>query len=1313
MAVNRKRNIYMTATEAAMYMAEALRSCGVCVLIDDPGKAREAYDRTVRNGSADVKFSVGEMMKLNYVWNGDEVSLKTFAMAFSDLIKVKDRTLEDADRIAKAFLDAVKQNPEAFVPKLKAENMSHARYFILNDGSVFSKMHPMYNSPEYQTQRVLAAIYENVLGDDGFSRFLGLLDPSRVRTPEENDEFLAMERKVSGSNLMQRSLEVNADAVNESRVKGIRNLVQYFENNPDYTYPEKAVIVKGASQWGVVEKKQGDANEVRVVRMTDSNDLAVPVIGGEAAAVVEGLRKGMNFKDALKNGREMLAQNGKRSVPGTYTGWKVYRKSDREEDAAVLQNDAAGTGWCTGGSLGTARSHLSGGDFHIYFEAGEPLIAIRTNNGMMAEPPRGAHEGQFCTEREEQIAFNYIKSRSDIKAGADYVADIEDIRRIMSDDATFEDAFMFRPNRRYENGEFGGDTRSWGKAVEERIKSLLSSRSDNWRHENGYYFSEEIRRFDSSFVNVLFIRGDLKVNKNVSFLALQGVGGDVYVGEYVQLNAPALQSVGGDVDVRNGAQFEASALQSVGRDVSVWKGTQLDVPALQSVGGDVFVWEGVQLNASALQSVGGFMEVWEGAQFNAPALQSVGGYMLVRNGVQLDAPALQSVGGHVNVSKGAQLVAPALQNVGSDVTVGRGARLDAPVLQSVGRHMDVYKGAKLYIPALQSVSGYVHVWELAKLDASVLQNVGGDVTVGRGARLDAPVLQSVNGHVDVKQNSQLDVPALQSVGGDVDVQEGAKLDVPVLQSVGGSVDVQKGAMLDVPVLQSVGRNVFVLENVQLNTPALQNVGRNVEVLPNAQLDAPALQSVSGNVEVWYNVQLDAPALQSVGGSVSVWKGAKLDVPALQSVNGHVDVKQNSQLDVPALQSVGGDVDVREDAQLDVPALQSVGGSVEVQKGAKLDVSALQVVYGNVYVRKGALLDVSALQSVGGDVDVSEGAKLDAPVLQSVSRDVFVQDNAKLDVPALQSVGGYVAVLKGAKLDAPALQSMGRDMNVGKGTRLDVPALQSVGEDVSVREGAQLVAPALQNVGGYVAVLKGAQLDAPALQSVGEDVSVREGAQLVAPVLQSVGRYVNVCEGALLDAPLLRQRDSVSFSMSDGTIYGYAMDGVIHLTPEGINPNTPIHEYAHLWLAAYRQNKPEDWNRLVTKIEESGLSRLVEDNPMYSYLKGNREALAEEAICQMAGDNGERLLLALYQDGDKAHQLADRFRRFVNSYAVKEVFHAVGLKDDILNVNVNILRGYTEGIGKRQSVSAKNECETNSSVLQRFDLTRIKSGPKLS
>lgn len=38
----------------------------------------------------------------------------------------------------------------------------------------------------------------------------------------------------------------------------------------------------------------------------------------------------------------------------------------------------------------------------------------------------------------------------------------------------------------------------------------------------------------------------------------------------------------------------------------------------------------------------------------------------------------------------------------------------------------------------------------------------------------------------------------------------------------------------------------------------------------------------------------------------------------------------------------------------------------------------------------------------------------------------------------------------------------------------------------------------------------------------------------------------------------------------GTVYGWAVDGRIYLTPEGVNPNTPVHEYTHLWASAIEQ-----------------------------------------------------------------------------------------------------------------------------------------------
>lgn len=38
---------------------------------------------------------------------------------------------------------------------------------------------------------------------------------------------------------------------------------------------------------------------------------------------------------------------------------------------------------------------------------------------------------------------------------------------------------------------------------------------------------------------------------------------------------------------------------------------------------------------------------------------------------------------------------------------------------------------------------------------------------------------------------------------------------------------------------------------------------------------------------------------------------------------------------------------------------------------------------------------------------------------------------------------------------------------------------------------------------------------------------------------------------------------------DGTVYGWAENGEVYLTEESFNPNSPIHEYTHLWAEAVK------------------------------------------------------------------------------------------------------------------------------------------------
>ena len=123
------------ATEAAMFLAGRLKNVGIEVRVIGTEHAD-----AVKRSSGEEEFSVADMQKASYVWNGDEVSLAAFARAFMSDIKSKDRTVEDANRIAEAYIKKVAEDPSKHIPALFAENMSHARYFILRDGTVFGPL---------------------------------------------------------------------------------------------------------------------------------------------------------------------------------------------------------------------------------------------------------------------------------------------------------------------------------------------------------------------------------------------------------------------------------------------------------------------------------------------------------------------------------------------------------------------------------------------------------------------------------------------------------------------------------------------------------------------------------------------------------------------------------------------------------------------------------------------------------------------------------------------------------------------------------------------------------------------------------------------------------------------------------------------------------------------------------------------------------------------------------------------------------------------------------------------------------------------
>ena len=857
MVLDRHSDSYRLATDMAMFMANNLNRVGIKTKVISETEAKEELEKEYllsKDGVEARNFSVRDIMNLSYTWNGEEVSMRGFAEQFMSEIKQKDRTMEDAERIAKAFIAAVKEDPEkAGMKMLKAENMANAFRFKLPDGTVYTPEHPMASSPEYETQKGLWLIYERVLGEDTMREFIGLLSKNSPMSADERKRFSELESKVNGSSLMQDSLEVPASKVNENRVKDIRNLIQYFEGNEDYTWTEKALIVKGAMSFGYSEKKESDQTKVEIKNISDNNSVAVPVIGGEAAAVVEGLRKG-------------------------FTGWKVYKQSDKEEDAVILNQDVAGTGWCTGGAVSTARSHLSGGDFHVYYEAGEPLIAIRTKDGRMAEPPRGAHEGQFCTSREEQIAFDYIRGDNRIVAGDDYIADIEDIRRIMSPNATPTDAFLMPDKRRYENGEYGGDTRTWGDAVERRIAELIpEDKEERWKL--GLYYSSEIEEAcRNGYVKA--IKGEIYLTGSASLILPEGV--------------TQVENIG----LRTSASLILpEGVTKVG-GISLSGSTSLTLPAGVTKVGDIILYDDVSLSLPVGVTQVGDIVLYNSASLSLPEGVTQLGVISLIDRSSLTLPKGLSQVESINLFDYTSLTLP------EGVT-------------KVGR-IELCCSSSLTLPESVTQVGNIELSESTSLALLAGVTKVGDIGLSGSASLTLPKGITQVGNIFLNDSVFLTLPEGVTQVENICLRGSSSLTLPEGVTKVGHIGLSGSASLTLPEGVTQVGNIELSESTSLALPAGVTKVGHIDLSGSASLTLPEGVTQVGDIILYGSSSLTLSEGVTQVGKIELYGSSSLTLPEGVTEVGNIYLDSSSSLTLPEGVTGVGNIYLRGSSSLTLP-----------------------------------------------------------------------------------------------------------------------------------------------------------------------------------------------------------------------------------------------------------------------------------------------------------------------------------------------------------------------------------------------------------
>lgn len=123
-----------------------------------------------------------------------------------------------------------------------------------------------------------------------------------------------------------------------------------------------------------------------------------------------------------------------------------------------------------------------------------------------------------------------------------------------------------------------------------------------------------------------------------------------------------------------------------------------------------------------------------------------------------------------------------------------------------------------------------------------------------------------------------------------------------------------------------------------------------------------------------------------------------------------------------------------------------------------------------------------------------------------------------------------------------------------------------------------------------------------------------------------------------------------FKTPEGEVYGFTVGGEIYIDPRYARPDTPIHEYTHLWAQGLRNRNAAAWKQLTNEM------KTVEDGRLWDYVKGrypelkSEDEFVEEVFAHYSGKRGaERLENEMREEMKKADGIFEKAQ-------VANIFH---------------------------------------------------------
>ena len=190
---------------------------------------------------------------------------------------------------------------------------------------------------------------------------------------------------------------------------------------------------------------------------------------------------------------------------------------------------------------------------------------------------------------------------------------------------------------------------------------------------------------------------------------------------------------------------------------------------------------------------------------------------------------------------------------------------------------------------------------------------------------------------------------------------------------------------------------------------------------------------------------------------------------------------------------------------------------------------------------------------------------------------------------------------------------------------------------------------------------------------------------------------------------------------NGTVYGWTQGGKVFLTKEGMNAETPIHEYTHLWDKMVQQKNAELWNRGKELLKQTPTWNEVVNDKNYANIAHDEDAVASEVHSRLSGENGAKVLEQMIKDARKdgamavakAASITERIKEWIKDMfaALKETLSAWSKQDladlSIKDFNNLTLRDLAEGVNPTEFVTEEGDVQfSNDDEIPRLTKKRV-------